>query len=533
MRNPRIAPVLLGVLLLTCGPGCRQATDTHSHGSAQAGTHDHDHDHEPKTAQITVWTDRYEVFAEHRAPVANRPTTFVTHITDLRTSEPLREGPVRFLLRREGVVVEHLQVAPARDGIYLPGLTFPGAGDWRVTLSIPVDATQATVDLGTVRVHADEHAAGHAGIADSPEGVAFLKEQQWRIRSATEPVARRRLVERLRVPARVRAKPGLKATLSASVPGQLIALPGRTPPRPGQRVVSGEVLALIRPGFSEAGAKVAEATAEFASAKAALEQAEAALRRIRRLAADQAKSARELQEAELAHQSAEARYAAAAGLLATFRPAAGGASPGTEFLMELRAPIDGVLDAVAAGPGEVIAPNVPVFTVLDPGTVWIEGAVPESLLGRLGEARDASVEVPGESGRSTPVTGADRGRLLSIGLEVDAATRTVPILYETSNREGHLRVGQAITLLVETTRSENAVVVPEGALVEEGDQWVAFVQVGGETFQKRDIRTGVRDSGFVQVLDGLREGERVVTRGAYALRLSSVSGAIPAHGHTH
>jgi len=66
--------------------------------------------------------------------------------------------------------------------------------------------------------------------------------------------------------------------------------------------------------------------------------------------------------------------------------------------------------------------------------------------------------------------------------------------------------------------------------VEEDGRPIAFVQVGGETFQKRDLALGIRDGNWVQVLSGIAEGERVVTKGAYAVRLASVSSAIPAHG---
>jgi cobalt-zinc-cadmium efflux system membrane fusion protein len=79
----------------------------------------------------------------------------------------------------------------------------------------------------------------------------------------------------------------------------------------------------------------------------------------------------------------------------------------------------------------------------------------------------------------------------------------------------------------------DALAIPESAIVEEGDQLIAFVQISGETFEKREIKAGVRDTGFVQVLDGIQEGERVVTKGAYAIRLSTLTGVIPAHGHAH
>jgi len=505
--------------------GCRKPADDHGHG--------HDHRDEPKTAQISVWTDRYEVFAEHRAPVANKATTFITHVTDLHTLEPRREGMVKFVLRQGETVAEHPQAAPARAGIYLPGIIFPKAGDWQVTLLIPTDGTNAPVELGTIKVYADEHAAQHAEIADGPEGVSFLKEQQWKILSKTELVAKRRLVERVRVSARVRAKPGYSATMTSPVSGQLVSAPAQPPLHPGQKVEVGQLLVLLKPNFSEGGAKVAEAQSEFATTKAGLDQAESAYNRTRKLAAEQAKSARELQEMELAYQSAKARYSAAAGLLATFKQAGEPSSPDAPLLMELRAPIAGVLNSVAAGPGEVVAPNQPVFTVLNPDTVWIEASIPESGLARLSKAKEASVELPGEPGHFHPITGDGRGRLLSLGLEVDSNTRTVPLLYETDNHGGHLRVGQNITLHVETARADESFGVPESALVEEGDQLVAFVQVSGETFEKREIKVGIRDTGFVQVLEGIKAGERVVTKGAYAIRLSSISGVIPAHGHAH
>jgi multidrug efflux pump subunit AcrA (membrane-fusion protein) len=116
---------------------------------------------------------------------------------------------------------------------------------------------------------------------------------------------------------------------------------------------------------------------------------------------------------------------------------------------------------------------------------------------------------------------------------VDAATRTVPLTYELKNDTSRLRIGQAVRLHIETARAEDTIAIPDAAIVEEGGEPVAFVQVSGETFEKRELKLGMRDGNFIQVLAGLKEGERLVTKGAYAIRLSSVSGVIPAHGHAH
>jgi membrane fusion protein, heavy metal efflux system len=498
---------------------------------------DHGHEHEPTTAQITVWTDRYEVFAEHLAPVAGRPTTFITHVTDLVSLAPRRQGMVKFVLKKGASVVEHPQAAPARDGIYLPGITFPEAGDWQLTLLIPTDGTNAAVELGTVTVHGDEHSAEHAEIPEAPAGVIFLKEQQWNILSRAEPVTRRSLVERIRLPAITRAKPGHSASIVAPVAGQLLTPSGGEWPSPGDEVEAGELLALLRPSFSETAVRFAENEGEFGRAKAALEAAAVLVERTKILADRKAKSERELQEAELAWKTAKAGFDAAASMRAMYRQSSGQTgSPGiTEMggvpTLELRAPISGVIDQWNAGPGEPVAAESVVFQILASEVVWIEAHVPEAMLRRIPNDADASLPpAPGGGWKSIQNSS---GRRVFTGLRVDPQTRTVPIVYELSNSDGSMLIGQALTLHVETSRIENAVAIPDSAIVEEAGNKVAFVQVSGETFEKRDLRIGIRDGNWIEVLSGVVEGERVVTQGAVAIRLASVSGVIPAHGHAH
>ena len=75
--------------------------------------------------------------------------------------------------------------------------------------------------------------------------------------------------------------------------------------------------------------------------------------------------------------------------------------------------------------------------------------------------------------------------------------------------------------------------VPESAIIDDAGRPVVFVQKGGETFLRRPVKLGVRNGGIVQVLEGVSPGDRVVTKGAYLIRLSTMSSAVPAHGHVH
>lgn len=502
------------------------------------GTHDVAGD-TPKTAQISVFGERHEIFAEHRLVLAGTPTKFVTHVTDLKTLEPRREGPVRFQLRLgQDAPIDQVEKAPMRAGIYEAMLTFPKAGDWSVALTVPTEEGEKTITFPQVKVFVSAEEIAKAPEPEAPTGISFLKEQQWKILAGTEPVGKRKLVEQLRLPAMVAARPGTLAAITPPIAGRLLLPPGKSMPLVGEKVTIGQTLALLQPSFSEMAARFVESEGEVARAKLAVEQADLSLKRTEKLAKAEAKSGRELQEAEFAMRFAQAKFDAALALQSTYRQANTNLSPqnagSSQPVIELRSPIAGtIISQSGAAVGEFITSEKAVFTVLDSETVFIESHVPEAGVKRLGATKAASYEVPGETGLFIPITGDGSGHLVYLGIHVDAATRTVPLIYETKNPANRLRVGQSVNLFVETARAEDTLAVPSAAIVEEDGRPIAFVQAGGETFQKRDLTLGIREAGWVQVLSGIAEGERVVTKGAYAVRLASVSSAIPAHGHAH
>ncbi|MGV3773621.1 MAG: hypothetical protein ACO1QB_12015, partial [Verrucomicrobiales bacterium] len=171
MRAFLFVPILC-VLVFGCKKPASVSSD-HDHGG------EGDHAHEEKTVQIAIWSNGYEIFAEHTAAVAGTPTRFITHVSDLNSGLPRKEGMVKFVLAKGTESFEHPQAKPERAGIYIPAITFPAAGDWTMKVVIPGE-TNATVDMGTIKVFQSTDAAAHAEFPDAPEGISFLKEQQWR-----------------------------------------------------------------------------------------------------------------------------------------------------------------------------------------------------------------------------------------------------------------------------------------------------------------------------------------------------------------
>ena len=131
---------------------------------------------------------------------------------------------------------------------------------------------------------------------------------------------------------------------------------------------------------------------------------------------------------------------------------------------------------------------------------------------------------------------ADRlpaGRLVSVGKVLDPQSRTLPITFAFENRTIGLPVGQAafLHLLLEATQARP--VVPATAIVDDAGRPIVFVQREGETFERRAVTLGPRSGDVVQITEGLKPGDRVVTKGAYLVRLASLSTSVPAHGHVH
>ena len=197
-------------------------------GVAWGGTHDHEgghgHGHGDDAIRITLWDDRFEVFAEHPPIVAGTPTEFVVHLTRLADGAPRTGGPLTFHCEQEGgPVFEQTAAVPARPGIYEFELTYPAAGVWTGTFVFPAGADQERIVLPPILVHGGVEEAAAAEVPISPEGISFLKEQQWPIPMLTEPAA-----PRLIAGARALAIPTSATRLATDEPSVFVQLDGET-----------------------------------------------------------------------------------------------------------------------------------------------------------------------------------------------------------------------------------------------------------------------------------------------------------------
>lgn len=187
--------------------------------------------------------------------------------------------------------------------------------------------------------------------------------------------------------------------------------------------------------------------------------------------------------------------------------------------------------ALDVATGETVEEAGPLFEVIDLDRVWLVARVFEPDVPRVETARTAWFTIEGyEQPFTVDETNA---RLATIGRVIDPKTRTVPVIFDLDNRDGRLRIGNFTRVVIATGAPRRVLAIPEPAIVEDAGKSVAYVMVEGEAFERRPLRLGVRSHGWVEVLEGVAHGERVVAKGAYEVRLASASGAVPAHGHAH
>lgn len=189
------------------------------------------------------------------------------------------------------------------------------------------------------------------------------------------------------------------------------------------------------------------------------------------------------------------------------------------------APFAGYVSLRNISAGAVITAGTEIVTISDISQIKLDFAVPETVLSQL--AVGQSIEARAAAFPDTPF----RGSISVIDPVINPQTRAVTIRAVLPNSDGRLRPGMLLTVGIESA-SRTVPAVPELAIVGEGNQSFVFV-LDGENARRVPIRTGLRQNGMVEVVEGLRPGARIVTEGVVkitdgqAIRVAGTQNAQP------
>ncbi len=317
------------------------------------------------------------------------------------------------------------------------------------------------------------------------------KEIQFHLGITTEKVTTKPLKGSIRLMGKVISDPSGYVRLHVSQTSRIINHSSYPLPLPGQKVKVDEVILAVAPTLTKV---------ETGDQRSALYKAESEITQFRKEVDRLEKLGSFAIQKNLDNARAELEKAIKQRdeiLNQTFKPEI------------LRSPINGVIADFHVRPGEIVTPDQTVVEIIDPDKFLIEAQVfnpPIAPLINRGYARH-----PLYPQNLLPL------KVLGISPKVNAEDQSIHILFQPEGKSEEIKLDMAIEILGELNQTESHLVIPRKSLVEDSSGSWVFIHTNPETFEARKVKVRRTIDDFVEVEEGLEEGEKIVTHGAYLL----------------
>jgi membrane fusion protein, heavy metal efflux system len=502
---------LLIVCLLVAGISACDSKQADEHAHNPDGSHPGEEG--LQSISHTLYTEKSELFVEFKPLVVGQTSKFAAHLTKLGESFlPFTEGSVTVSLIIGDRGVKNSATAPGSPGIFRLALqpTTPGVG--RLVFDIQATGFTDQVITDSVEVYADEKTAINNQPAEAGGGdISFLKEQAWKVEFANAPVPRETMYDVVKATGEIISAPGDEVTVASRSNGMVKFT--------GTANVIGAAVRAGQSMFSITGGEIPFENVEAAkqTARAELTTAQSEFNRATELIKDKLITQAAYQNAKLRFQQAQI---ALTNLNRNYSSAG----------KSLTAPINGYVKNILVSEGQYVTAGQPLATITKNQRLMLRADVSLKDAAKISSIQEANFTII--QNKLAYNTKDLNGRLISIAKTTGDNTPFIPVHFQIDSRPG-LLPGSYAEVYLKTLPIYNALVIPVSALIEEQGVFYVYVQTAGESFQKREVKLAANDGQQVQVLSGITEGERVVTKGAYQIKLAQASGTMPAHGHEH
>ena len=321
-----------------------------------------------------------------------------------------------------------------------------------------------------------------------------------------EPAKKARLGGLIEATGKVESNADRTAHVSPRIPGKVVWVGASL----GDTVAAGQVLARLD------SVELGGALSEYYKDRSRMGLAKSNMERIRTLVEKKIAARKEILQAETEYQTSMSELHADEERLKLY-----GLSPSDyaehseerRILLPVHSPIAGVVTEKHTTVGELADPSKNLFTIADLSSVWVMVDINEKDLAKIEKGRTAAVKV----GAFPEMV--FRGRVTYIADMVDEATRTVKARVEAANPGRKLKPEMFATVELAVPPSGPPVLaVPEEAIVELEGNKVLFITGDDAEFIPREVGTGARGGGRVEITTGLKEGERYAAKGGFLLK---------------
>lgn len=278
----------------------------------------------------------------------------------------------------------------------------------------------------------------------------------------------------------------------------------------GMPVRKGNTLFMLSAGSMQGGDPVERAYIAYQNAKKEYERALP-------LAEKQIVSQKELERLKTVYEDARVDYEALA-------------PQHTTNGIGIQASINGYIKSIAVNEGDYATTGQVLATLSQDRRLQLRADVSERYYNTLQHVTSACFKTPYDD--KVYALEQLNGRLLSFGKATDDSSYYLPVTFEFDNT-GSIVPGSFVEVSLLGNKRSGVMTLPISALTEEQGIYFVYLQTDSECYRKQEVKPGADNGLRVEILSGLKTGDRVVTQGAYHVKLASASNAIPAHTHSH
>ena len=460
----------------------------------------------------TVWTKKTELFVEFPVLIVGKQSRFAAHFTVLDKHKAVTKGSVTVSLIKEKKGVRKTVDAPSSPGIFSPTIQPVSEGVHQLIFDIQTPQLKDRIIINNVRVYATvEDAVKELGTESADDGsISFLKEQAWKMEFQTIAVHASEIYDVVHTSGRWKVAPSDFQSLIATSNGQVSFKQKNL--TEGSAVKKGQVLMSLQ----SASLTSNNLEAEYEKAKADYTQAQAEYKRKKDLYQSKIIAKSDFEEIERKYQIAKVHYES----IAT------GYSNGSKQII---APFDGFIKSITTSNGDFVNQGDELLIITSSNSSVLEVDLSTQYANQLNNIQNIWYQSKPNQWSNLQ---EQNGEILSSG---KAVTDNQPLLkvYAKVNKGVEMPEGSFTKVDIALGKKEAGVVVPYSALLEDYGKYSVVVQLSGESFEIRNVTIDKRNGSEVEISSGLTEGEIIVTKGAFQVKMASMSGNAPAHGHAH
>lgn len=476
--------------------------------------YDQDHNHD-ESLQLAAYNDTFELFAETSPFAVGEECNITAFITQLSDFKPLEEGAVTAILSIGGEQLKETAENPIKAGVYQFSFTpmKTGAAKLSFEISAPQGISQLVID--GIEVFEDEHDAEDAAHDAYPEvdnGITFTKSQSWKIDFATEEITHSDFGQVIKATAQIQPSAGDERVVAAKTAGLVVFQ--------SNDIVSGKNVGSGRRLFSIDAAGMADnnLAVRFAEAENSYNRAKTEYERKAELAKDSIVSQSDLIQAKTEYDNARSNYE-------LFR------QNFTAGKQAVTSPISGFITDVLVQNGQFVEAGQPILRISQNRNLYIKAELQPKHYNSLASITSANIRIPAQNRAYT--LEELNGKVVSYGKSSDINNPLIPVVFQVNNSIG-LLPGSFVDMYIKLSSGGQKLAVPNGAIVEEMGAYFVMVQVTPALFEKRAVVTGATDGFRTEIIDGITEFERVVSKGTIFVKLAESAGALDPHaGHMH